>query len=108
MNTKDVAHQSLSLNHETRRRQNEFMAARNHHVPSSGPKLEPVIAPTWEITPIEDTMFQNFDLSLFAPGGSSHAAHPPRTRFRTAPAPDAAGSSSDESVDDEDDEEDDE
>ena len=30
MNTNDVAHQSLALNQETRRRQNEFMAARNH------------------------------------------------------------------------------
>jgi hypothetical protein len=56
--------------------------------------------------PIEDAMFQNFDLSLFARGGSSHGVPPPMTRFRTAPAPDAAGSSSDGSGDDEDNEDD--
>ncbi|KAK1629806.1 hypothetical protein QYE76_004121 [Lolium multiflorum] len=32
-NTNDVAHQSLALNQETRRRQNEFMATRNVPVP---------------------------------------------------------------------------
>jgi hypothetical protein len=63
-NTNDVAHQSLALNQETRRRQNEIMAARNHHVPPAGPELELVVAPTWEMPPLEDAMFQKFDLSL--------------------------------------------
>ncbi|KAK1680468.1 hypothetical protein QYE76_041316 [Lolium multiflorum] len=36
-NTNDVAHQSLALNQETRRRQNEFMATRNVPVPPPGP-----------------------------------------------------------------------
>ncbi|KAK1616125.1 hypothetical protein QYE76_021642 [Lolium multiflorum] len=44
-NTNDVAHQSLTVNQETRRRQNEFMASRNHPVPPSGPEMEPVVAP---------------------------------------------------------------
>jgi hypothetical protein len=107
MNTSDVAHQSLAMNQETRRRHNAFMAERNHYVPPVGPELEPMTAPHWEMPPIEDAMFQNFDLSLFAPNGSSHAP-PPRTRFRTAPAPDASGSSSgsDGSGDDENDGED--
>jgi hypothetical protein len=106
-NTNDAAHQSLALNQDTRRRQNEFIAARNHPILPLGPELEPVIAPTWQMPPIEDAMFQNFDLSLFAHGGSSHGVPPPRTRFRTAPVPDAAGSGSDGSGDDEDTEDDD-
>ncbi|KAK1616788.1 hypothetical protein QYE76_022305, partial [Lolium multiflorum] len=48
-NTNDVAHQSLALNQETRRRQNEFMATRNAPVPPSGPEMEPVVAPQWEM-----------------------------------------------------------
>ncbi|KAK1663522.1 hypothetical protein QYE76_051681 [Lolium multiflorum] len=107
-NTNVVAHQSLALNQDTRRRQNEFMAARNHLVPTPGPKLEPVVAPTWEMPPIDDAMFQNFDLSLFARGGSSHGSPPPRTRSRTAPAFDVAGSSSKRTGDDEENEDDDE
>ncbi|KAK1687097.1 hypothetical protein QYE76_047945 [Lolium multiflorum] len=60
-NTNDVAHQSLAMNQETRRRQNEFMATRNVTVPPPGPELEPVHAPNWEMPPISDQMFQNFD-----------------------------------------------
>jgi hypothetical protein len=78
------------------------MAARNHHVPPPGPELEHVVAPTWAMPPIDDAMFQNFDLSLFARGGSSHGVPPPRTRSsRTATASDAAGSSSNRTRDDE-------
>ncbi|KAK1628572.1 hypothetical protein QYE76_002887 [Lolium multiflorum] len=44
--------------------QNEFMDARNHPVPPPGPEMEPVIAPTWEMPPIDDEMLQNFDLSM--------------------------------------------
>jgi hypothetical protein len=73
-NTNDVAHQSLALNQETRRRQNEFMASRNASVPPSGPEMEPVIAPQWEMPPLTDEMFQNFDFSMYAHGGL-----PPRT-----------------------------
>jgi hypothetical protein len=76
------------------------MAARNHHVPPPGPEIEPLVAPTWAMPPIDDAMFQNFDLSLFSRGGSSHGAPPPRTRSRTAPASDAAGSSSNRIGDD--------
>ncbi|KAK1693442.1 hypothetical protein QYE76_010139 [Lolium multiflorum] len=55
-NTNDVAHQSLALNQETRRRQNEFLAARNAHVPPSGPEMEPLVAPAWEMPPITNEM----------------------------------------------------
>ncbi|KAK1693379.1 hypothetical protein QYE76_010076 [Lolium multiflorum] len=71
-NTNDVAHQSLSLNQETRRRQNEFMATRNVPVPPPGPELEPVHAPNWELPLLSDEMFQNFDPSLY------FGAPPPR------------------------------
>ncbi|KAK1631017.1 hypothetical protein QYE76_005332 [Lolium multiflorum] len=59
---------------ETWRRQNEFMTARNAPVPPSGPEMEPVVAPAWEMPPITDEMLQNFDLSMYAHGGP-----PPRT-----------------------------
>ncbi|XP_051199322.1 uncharacterized protein [Lolium perenne] len=95
-NTNDVAHQSLALNQETRRRQNEFMAARNVPVPPPGPELEPLHAPNWEMPPISDEMFQNFDPSLYTFGGP-----PPR------PARVAADDDADEDEGDEDEEEDD-
>ncbi|KAM0872543.1 hypothetical protein ACQ4PT_038661 [Festuca glaucescens] len=109
-NTNDVAHQSLAINQETRRRQNAFMAERNHSVPSDGPEMEPVTAPNWEMPAIEDAMLQNFDFSLFAPSGSSRAAPSSRTRSRTTPAAAASGSGDDEDEEDDDDggEEDDE
>ncbi|KAK1668593.1 hypothetical protein QYE76_056752 [Lolium multiflorum] len=87
-NTNDVAHQSLALSQETRRRQSEFMAERNHHVPPPGPEMEPVVAPTWEMPPIDDEMLQNF--SLFAHGG----APPPKTR--SADAHESTGNGGDE------------
>ncbi|KAK1620846.1 hypothetical protein QYE76_026363 [Lolium multiflorum] len=71
--THDVAHQSLSLNQETRRRQNEFMAARNVPIPPPGPELEPVHAQDWEMPPLTDEMFQNFDPSLYFGGSFAHA-----------------------------------
>jgi hypothetical protein len=105
-NTNDVAHQSLAMNQETRRRQNTFMAERNHHVPPVGPEMEPVTAPNREMPSIEDAMFQNFDFSLFAHSGSSRAAPSSRTCSRTAPAA-ASGSGSSESSDGDDDGEED-
>ena len=89
-----MAHQGLAMNQETRRRQNAFMAERNHPVPPAGPELEPVNAPNWEMPPLEDTMFQNFDFSLFAPRGSTSAAPRSKTRTRSAPPADASGSDS--------------
>ena len=83
------------------------MAARNHTVPPVGPEIEPVIAPNWEMPDIEDAMFQNFDLSLFAPRGYSRAAPSTRTRTRTAPAAAASGSGSDKDDDEDDGDEDD-
>jgi hypothetical protein len=98
-NTNDVAHQSLALNQETRRRQNEFMAARNVPVPPSGPEMEPVVAPAWEMPPITDEMFQNFDLSMYAHGGL-----PPRPAH--APADAADDDEENEGDEDDDDERD--
>ncbi|KAK1616378.1 hypothetical protein QYE76_021895 [Lolium multiflorum] len=86
-NSNDVAHQSLALNQETRRRQNEFMATRNVPVPPPGPELAPVVAPQWEMPPITDEMIQNFDFSMYAHGGLL-----PRTaRTPTPPADDGDG-----------------
>ncbi|KAK1606599.1 hypothetical protein QYE76_030272 [Lolium multiflorum] len=102
-NTNDVAHQSLALSQETRRRQNHFMAARNTPVPPPGPGMEPMHAPTWEMPPIYDEMLQNFDLSMYAHGGL-----PPRN----APEPETSGygnngDEDEDQYDDDDDEEDD-
>ncbi|KAK1615929.1 hypothetical protein QYE76_021446 [Lolium multiflorum] len=82
-NTNDVAHQSLTVNQETRRRQNEFMASRNHPVPPSGPEMEPVVAPQWEMPLLTDEMIQNFDFSMYAHGGL-----PPRTARAPTPTDD--------------------
>ncbi|KAK1685797.1 hypothetical protein QYE76_046645 [Lolium multiflorum] len=68
-NTNDVAHQSLAMTQETRRRQNEYMATRNITVPPPGPELEPVHAPNWEMPPLTDQMFQNFDPTWYGFGG---------------------------------------
>ncbi|KAK1628924.1 hypothetical protein QYE76_003239 [Lolium multiflorum] len=92
-NTNDVAHQSLALNQETRRRQNEFMATRNVPVPPPGPELAPVVAPQWEMPPITDEMIQNFDFSMYAHGGL-----PPRTA-RTPTPPPADGDGDEDEVD---------
>ncbi|KAK1614490.1 hypothetical protein QYE76_020007, partial [Lolium multiflorum] len=85
-NTNDVAHQSLTVNQETRRRQNEFMASRNHPVPPSGPEMEPVVAPQWEMPLLTDEMIQNFDFSMYAHGGL-----PPRTARAPTPTDDDDG-----------------
>ncbi|KAK1611757.1 hypothetical protein QYE76_035430 [Lolium multiflorum] len=82
-NTNDVAHQSLALNQETRRRQNEFMASRHAPVPPSGPEMEPVVAPQWEMPLLTDEMIQNFDFSMYALGGP-----PPRTARAPTPTDD--------------------
>ena len=100
-NSNDVAHQDLALNQETRRRQNAFMAERNHPVPPPGPELEPVTAPNWEMPTLEDAMFQNFDFSMFAPRGSTSAAPRSKARTRSAPPADASGSGSSSGDEDE-------
>ncbi|KAK1651545.1 hypothetical protein QYE76_069350 [Lolium multiflorum] len=82
-NTNDVAHQTFTMTQETRRRQNEFMASRNHPVPPPGPEMAPVVAPQWEIPPLTDETLQNFDFSVYA-----HGAIPPRTARASTPADD--------------------
>ncbi|KAK1654085.1 hypothetical protein QYE76_071890 [Lolium multiflorum] len=66
---------------ETRRRQNEFMASRNHPVPSPGPEMEPVIAPQWEMPPLTDEMLQNFDFSVYAHGALPRPARAPPAHY---------------------------
>ncbi|KAK1619399.1 hypothetical protein QYE76_024916 [Lolium multiflorum] len=82
-NSNDVAHQTITMTQETRRRQNDFMASRNHPVPPPGPEMEPVIAPQWEMPLLTDEMLQNFDFSVYA-----HGALP--TRPARAPPADYA------------------
>ena len=105
-NTNDVAHQSLALNQETRRRQNEFMAARNAPVPPPGPEMAPVIAPSWEMPPLTDEMLQNFDLSMYAHGGipPRSAQDPDTSASRGADAEDDEEYDDEEGDDDEDEE----
>ncbi|KAK1666850.1 hypothetical protein QYE76_055009 [Lolium multiflorum] len=82
----DVAPATLGApSMETRRRQNEFMASRNHHVPPPIPEMEPVVAPQWEMPLLTDEMIQNFDFSVYA-----HGAIPPRTARAPTPADDDA------------------
>ncbi|KAK1670951.1 hypothetical protein QYE76_059110 [Lolium multiflorum] len=77
----DVAHQTLTIVQETRRRQTEFMASRNHSVPPPGPEMEPVIAPQWEMPPLTDEMLQNFDYSVYAHGALPRPARAPPAGF---------------------------
>ncbi|KAK1650320.1 hypothetical protein QYE76_068125 [Lolium multiflorum] len=95
-NSNDVAHQTLSMTQETRRRQNEFMASRNHPVPPPGPEMEPVVAPQWEMPLLTDEMLQNFDYSVYA-----HGALPTRAA-RAPPTADAAEDADDDAGDDDD------
>ncbi|KAK1669006.1 hypothetical protein QYE76_057165 [Lolium multiflorum] len=97
-NSNDVAHQTLSMTQETRRRQNEFMASRNHPVPPPGPEMEPVVAPQWEMPLLTDEMLQNFDFSVYA-----HGALPTRTaRAPTPTADDADDNAGDDDAGDDD------
>ncbi|KAK1613648.1 hypothetical protein QYE76_019165 [Lolium multiflorum] len=77
----DVAHQTLTIVQETRRRQTEFMASRNHSVPPPGPEMEPVIAPQWEMPPLTDEMLQNFDYYVYAHGALPRPARAPPADF---------------------------
>ncbi|KAK1653303.1 hypothetical protein QYE76_071108 [Lolium multiflorum] len=88
----------MMLAPETRRRQNEFMASRNHPVPPPGPEMEPVVAPQWEMPLLTDEMLQNFDFSVYA-----HGALPTRTaRAPTPTADDADGDTGDDDAGDDD------
>ncbi|KAK1566026.1 hypothetical protein QYE76_037644 [Lolium multiflorum] len=97
-NSNDVAHQTLSMTQETRRRQNEFMASRNHPVPPPGPEMEPVVAPQWEMPLLTDEMLQNFDYSVYA-----HGALPTRMARAPSPTADDAEDADENAGDDDDD-----
>ncbi|KAK1649897.1 hypothetical protein QYE76_067702 [Lolium multiflorum] len=89
--THDVAHQTHNMTQETRRRQNEFMASRNHPVPPPGPEMEPVIAPQWEMPLLTDEMLQNFDFSVYAHGALPRPARAPPADYADAERDDDAG-----------------
>ncbi|KAK1684106.1 hypothetical protein QYE76_044954 [Lolium multiflorum] len=58
-------------------------------LPPSGPEMEPVVAPQWEMPLLTDEMIQNFDFSMYA-----HGSLPPRTA--RAPTPPGDGGDEDE------------
>jgi hypothetical protein len=53
----DVAHRSLEMSQETRKRQNEFLAARGGAVPPIGRELDPVPYVNYVMPPLDDDMF---------------------------------------------------
>ena len=53
------------MSQETRRRQNEFLAARGATVPAVGNELDPVPRVNYEMPPLHDDMFYGFDDSAF-------------------------------------------
>jgi hypothetical protein len=57
----DVAHRSMEMSQETRRRQNEFLAARGGAVPPVGQELEPVPYVNYVMPPLDDDMFAGFE-----------------------------------------------
>ena len=79
------------MTQETRRRQNEFMASRNHPVPPPGPEMEPVVAPQWEMPLLTDEMLQNFDFSVYAHGALPRPARAPPADYADDERDDDAG-----------------
>jgi hypothetical protein len=67
----DVAHRSLELSQENRRRHNEFLASKNLPIPPSGTSLDPVPYVQHDMPAIEDEMFQGFDYSQLSSFGTS-------------------------------------
>jgi hypothetical protein len=59
--TYDVAHRSIEMSQETRRRQNEFLAARGSVVPPVGNELNPVPYVNYVMLPLDDDMFAGVD-----------------------------------------------
>ncbi|KAK1626565.1 hypothetical protein QYE76_000880 [Lolium multiflorum] len=96
----DVAHQTLTMTQETRRRQTEFMASRNHPVPPPGPEMEPVIAPQWEMPLLTDEMLQNFDFSVYAHGALPRPARAPPAGYADDDAGDDDVAGGDDAGDD--------
>jgi hypothetical protein len=52
-NTYDVAHKSMEMSQETRRRQNDFLVARGSEVPPIGPQLAPVPYVNYVMPPLD-------------------------------------------------------
>jgi hypothetical protein len=59
--TYDVAHKSMEMSQETRRRQNDFLAARGSEVPPIGPELDPVPYVNYVMPPLDEDMFSGFE-----------------------------------------------
>jgi hypothetical protein len=51
----------MEMSQETRRRQNEFLAARGSAVPPVGHELEPVPYVNYVMPPLDDDMFAGFE-----------------------------------------------
>jgi hypothetical protein len=60
-NTYDVAHKSMEMSQETRRRQNDFLATRGSVVPPSGLELDPVPYVNYVMPPLDEEMFNGFE-----------------------------------------------
>jgi hypothetical protein len=59
--TYDVAHKSMEMSQEIRRRQNDFLAARGSVVPPIGLKLDPVPYVNYVMPPLDEDMFNGFE-----------------------------------------------
>jgi hypothetical protein len=59
--TYDVAHKSMEMSQETRRRQNDFLAARGSVVPPIGLELDLVPYVNYIMPPLDEDMFNGFE-----------------------------------------------
>jgi hypothetical protein len=59
--TYDVAHKIMEMSQETRRRQNDFLAARGGAVPPVGRELDPVSYVNYVMPPLDEDMFTGYE-----------------------------------------------
>jgi hypothetical protein len=59
--TYDVAHKSMVMSRETRRRQNDFLATRGSVVPPIGLELDLVLYVNYVMPPLDEDMFNGFE-----------------------------------------------
>jgi hypothetical protein len=51
----------MEMSQETRRRQNDFLAARGSEVPPVGPELDPVLYVNYFMPPLDEDMFTSYE-----------------------------------------------
>jgi hypothetical protein len=74
--TYDVAYRSMEMSQETRRRQNEFLAARGSAVPPVGTELDAVPYVNFIMPPLDDDMFAGVeDFRDFEPPSEPESAY---------------------------------